>query len=151
MKNGGAGWTVSCVRLSTNLKVGLTSDKARSLLGGLGLTPEFVQAPWAPSTTRRDRWRGASVEFDLHHSLSMEVDGMCKPLRTGTNSTDRFSAARREPVLTCWKCCSALGPNRGIGASLGSTLPRRFHLLVKVAPNDACNELGRSQWISRRN
>ena len=43
---------------------------------------------------------GTAVEFDLHHSLALEVDGMYKPLRTGTDSTDRFSVVTWQfPVL----------------------------------------------------
>jgi hypothetical protein len=60
------------------------------LLGGLGLTPEF-QSFYGPIHEKARYVAGASVEFDLHHSLSLEVDGIYKPLRTGTNSTDRFS------------------------------------------------------------
>ena len=43
---------------------------------------------------------GASVELGLHRSMSVEVDGMYKPLRTGTDSTDRFSVLTWQfPVL----------------------------------------------------
>ena len=69
------------------------------LLGGLGLTPEF-ESTWYPIQEKTRYAAGASVEFDLHRSVSVEVDGMYKPLRTGTNSTDRFSVLTWQfPVL----------------------------------------------------
>jgi hypothetical protein len=74
------------------------------LVGGLGVTPEFhSQYPYPPYDRVHEKTRyvaGASVEVDLHHSLSVEGDGMYKPLRTGTNSTERFSVLTWQfPVL----------------------------------------------------
>jgi hypothetical protein len=72
------------------------------LLGGLGLTPQFesTSSTWGPIEDKMRYVAGASVEFDLHHRLSIEADGMYKPLRTGTNSTDRFSVLTWQfPVL----------------------------------------------------
>jgi hypothetical protein len=69
------------------------------LLGGLGLTPEF-QSPWEPIHEKTRYVAGVSVELDLGHRLSLEIDGMYKPLRAGTNSTDRFSVLTWQfPVL----------------------------------------------------
>ncbi len=72
---------------------------ALGLIGGLGLSPEF-RSPWGPIHEKTRYVAGASAEFDLHHSLSLEVDGMYKPLRTGNNDMDRFSVLTWQfPVL----------------------------------------------------